>query len=136
MQHPEELATKVYENFPRAVFFFLPVFALFLKLLYRKQGYLMDHLVFSLYYHAFVFLDFALIFLARQWGRYLPGPVGPLVGVVLFLWLVSYLPIALRRVYGGARWLTGVKLVALGVLYAVALLSAMPVVVGAALTQF
>ena len=136
MQHPEELATKVYENFPRAFFFLLPVFALFLKLLYRTQGYLMDHLVFSLYYHAFVFLDFALIFLAAKWGRYLPGPVRPVVGLVLFLWLVSYLPVALRRVYGGPLWLTGVKFVALGVLYALALLSAMPIVVGAALTQF
>jgi hypothetical protein len=52
----------VYENFPRTFFFFLPVFALFLKLLYRKQGYLM--------------------FLAGQWGRYLPGPVRPIVALM------------------------------------------------------
>jgi len=42
----------------RAFFVFLPLFALFLELLYRKQGYLVDHLIFSLYYHAFVFVMF------------------------------------------------------------------------------
>lgn len=136
MQRPEELAHKVYENFPRAFFFFLPVFAVFLKLLYRKQGYLMDHLAFSLYYHAFVFLNFALIFVAALSGRYLPGPVRTVLLLGLLLWLVSYLPIALRRMYGGARWLTGLKLIALGVLYVGAFISAMPFIVGAALLQF
>jgi hypothetical protein len=52
-------------NIPRAFFVFLPMFAHFLKLLYRKQAYLVEHLVFSLYYHAFVFLTFSLIFAAR-----------------------------------------------------------------------
>lgn len=136
MQQPEELAHKIYENVPRAFFVFLPVFAIFLELLYRKQGYLMDHLVFSLYYHAFVFLNFSLIFLTRLGGRYLPGPASAVLGLVLFVWLVSYLPVALRRVYGGSRWLTGVKLIVLGVLYAVAFLSALPLILAAALMQF
>ena len=136
MKQPEELAHKIYENVPRAFFVFLPVFAVFLKLLYRKQGFVMDHLVFSLYYHAFVFLNFSLFFLARQGGRYLPGPLGAVLGLGLFVWLVAYLPIALRRVYGGPRWLTGAKLLALGVLYFIAFLSAMPVIIGAALIQF
>jgi len=136
MKEPEELAHKIYENMPRAFFVYLPVFAIFLKLLYRKQGYLLDHLFFSLYYHAFVFLNFSLFFLARLAGRYLPGPAGAVLGLLLFVWLVSYLPIALRRVYGGSRWLTGVKLVALGVLYAGAFLLSTPIIIGAALLQF
>ena len=57
MRQPEAFAHAVYSNVPRAFFFLLPLFALFLELLYRKQGYLIDHLVVSLYYHVFVFLN-------------------------------------------------------------------------------
>jgi hypothetical protein len=39
------------------------------------------------------------------------------IGFALVGWLLAYLPIALRHVYGGSRWLTGVKLVGLGLTY-------------------
>ena len=73
MRQPEAFARAFYANIPRAFFVFLPLFALFLELLYRKQGYLVDHLVFSLYYHAFVFVMFSLLFLAGRLAPFLPG---------------------------------------------------------------
>ena len=136
MREPEAFAHAAYANVPRAFFVFLPLFALFLKLLYRKQGYFIDHLVFSLYYHAFVFLDFSLLFLAGRAGRSLPGPVNIVIGLSLVAWLFAYLPIALRRVYGGTRLITGVKVITLGVLYAAAFLAALPIITGVALLQF
>jgi hypothetical protein len=136
MKEPERMASLYYANIPRAFFGFLPLFALFLKLLYRKQGYLIDHVVFSLYYHAFVFLDLSLLFLARHYAPFLPAPVNWTIGLSLFAWLFAYLPIALRRAYGGSRLMTGVKLVTLGVLYLVAFGAAQPLLVGAALLQF
>jgi hypothetical protein len=136
MKQPEAFAQAVYANIPRAFFFLVPVFALFLELLYRKQGYLIDHLVFALYYHAFVFLDFSLLFLAARSGRYVTGLGAAAIGLVLLGWLFAYLPIALRRVYGGSRLMTGLKLTTLGVLYVFAFFTVMPVVFGVALLQF
>jgi hypothetical protein len=136
MKEPDRLASQYYANIPRAFFVFLPMFALFLKLLYRKQGYLVEHLVFSLYYHAFVFLTFSLIFAARHIAPALPTAVNWIIGISLFAWLLAYLPIALRRVYGGSRVMTGVKLVVLCALYAVAFGASQPLIIGAALLQF
>lgn len=93
---------------PRAFFVFLPLFALFLELLYR----------------------------AGRVGSYLPAPVRAVIGLTLAGWLFAYLPIALRQVYGGSRLMTGVKLVTLGVLYVLALFSFIPVIIGAALLEF
>jgi len=136
MRQPEAFAHAVYSNVPRAFFFLLPIFALFLELLYRKQGYLVDHLVVSLYYHAFVFLNFSLLFAASHISPYLPTPVRIVIGLLLFGWLLAYLPIALRRVYGGSRLMTGAKLVSLGVLYVLAFFTVVPVIFGVALFQF
>ena len=63
--NPDAFAAAVYRNVPRAAFLFLPIFALMLGLFYWKRFYI-DHLVFSLYYHAFAFLDFALLFLLER----------------------------------------------------------------------
>ena len=136
LKQPEAFAHAVYANIPRAFFLLVPVFALFLELLYRKQGYLVDHLVFALYYHAFVFLDFSLLFLTGRSGRYVTGLGAAAIGLVLTVWLFAYLPIALRRVYGGSRLMTGLKLATLGVLYVFAFFTVMPAIFGAALLQF
>ena len=88
-----------------------------LKLLYRREGYFVDHLVFSLYYHAFVFLVLSALFLVSRTDAWLPGSLRALASAGLLVWLVAYLSIALRRVYGGSRWKTFFKLAGLGVIY-------------------
>jgi hypothetical protein len=55
---------------------------------------------------------------------------------VLTGWLFAYLPIALRRVYGGSRLMTGLKLTTLGVLYVFAFFTIVPMIFGVALLQF
>ena len=87
---------------PRAVFAMLPVFALLLTILYRRSGrYYVEHFVFALHLHAFVFLLLtATLF----------SPI-PSTGRFLFLWAVVYIFLALRRVYGGSILKTGFKYV-------------------------
>lgn len=104
-------------NIPRAFFVFLPLFALLLELFYRKQGYYVDHLVFSLYFHAFVFLTFSLFFLVGMSRSWMPEALTFPVRLALIIWPFVYLAIALRRVYGGSRRITALKLAGLGVLY-------------------
>ena len=71
--NPENFASAVGAAIPRAFFLFLPIFAGLLELFYRRQGYYVDHLVFSLYYHAFVFVVFSALFLMSRTDRLLPG---------------------------------------------------------------
>ncbi len=53
------------ENFPKMLFFLLPVFALLLKLLYVRRNYFYsEHLVFSLYYYNFFYFAGSIMMLA------------------------------------------------------------------------
>ena len=110
--NPEAFAHAGYRNLPRAFFLFLPIFAAMLGLFYWRSYYV-DHLVFALYYQAFLFLAFALVFLAG----WLPGFLKVPLRIVLVLWPLVYLPIAARRVYGGSRFTTAAKTAGLLVLY-------------------
>ena len=124
----------VMANLPRVFFLLLPVFALFLKLLYRQDSYYLDHLVFALHYHAFAFLDFTfLLLLLRPW---VPALMAWPLGMLCFVWLLAYLPVALRRVYGGSRLATLGKLGGLGLLYLAAFLGAVVIVMFATLALF
>ena len=52
-----ELAASIVHNVPRAMFIFLPVLALIMKLMYwRPKRYYVEHLLFLIHNHAFVFL--------------------------------------------------------------------------------
>ena len=114
---PEGFSRAVGANVPRVFFLFLPIFAGLLELFYRRQGFYFDHLVFSLYYHAVVFLAFSAFFLISRTDAWLPGWTRATLGWLLIAWLVAYLPMALRRVYGGSRRKTLLTLAGLGVLY-------------------
>lgn len=99
------------ENVPRVMFVLLPLHALLLLLLYVGSGrYYVEHMIFSLHTHAFAFLVFVPIVLLRGM---------PVVTGALFLWLLGYQWVALRRVYRQDRLLTTVKWAALGVTYSV-----------------
>jgi hypothetical protein len=77
---------------PYALFLLMPVFALYLKLLYLGSG--------------------------RRYGEHL---LFSFVQLVLVLWLLAYLPMAMQRVYGGARWATALRWLVLVVLHALSI---------------
>ena len=96
------------ENAPIGVFVMMPLFALILQLLYvRRKRFYVEHFVFALHTHAFAFLTGTII-MVSPWD----APT-----VVLSLWLMIYLFIALKRVYGQGYFRTFFKYVALGVCY-------------------
>ena len=136
MRQPEAFARAFYANIPRAFFVFLPLFALFLELLYRKQGYWWITSSSRSTTTPSSSSMFSLLFLARMLAPLLPGFLDLLIALVLIAWLLAYLPVALRRVYGGSRLVTGAKLVTLGMLYSFSFATSMPLLMGAALLQF
>lgn len=102
---------------PYAIFLLMPVFAGFLKLLYlgsgRRYG---EHVLFALHSNAFAFLCLSLIMIVPDFV--------PLVGKALGLWLVFYLPTAMRKVYGGSRIVTALRWVVLMTAHTVSILLA------------
>jgi len=102
----------------------LPLFALYLKLLYRRSGFRYgEHLVCALHSNSFAFLVTALMIVipgSVGWAAMAPFlPNKGMRGVSAWdmfqflplLCLIACLPIAMRRVYGGSlsatcwRWL-------------------------------
>jgi hypothetical protein len=107
---------------PYAVFAMMPLFALYLKVLYLGSGKRYgEHLLFALHTNAFAFLMLTLLLL-------LPAFI-PYVGTLLFLWLAFYLPIAMRRVYGGRRRTTFLRWTVLMLLHITSMAAAIAVVV-------
>ena len=70
-------------NVPKVMFFFLPVFALILKLFYIRGGRLyVEHLIFALYLHAFLFLIIAATVVIPFVPSVVPAILGPLYMIV------------------------------------------------------
>lgn len=111
---PKAFGEKILANLPRAFFVLLPLFALLLKLFYwRQDRYYLDHLVFALYYHSFVFVLLTFLVLL-PWS---PSWLGTPLSFVPWIWFFAYLAMALRRVYGGTLWITFCKLTGLLTIY-------------------
>ena len=82
---------------PTAMFCLMPIFALYLKLLYLGKGHRYgEHLLFALHTNAFAFAMLICMDVCR---------IG-LLSFALWLWLIGYLPWAMRRVYGLGRYAT------------------------------
>lgn len=108
---------------PYAVFAMMPLFALYLKILYLGTGKRYgEHLLFALHTNAFAFLMLTLLLV-------IPSGV-PWVGKLLGLWLTFYLPTAMRRVYGGSRKMTALRWIVLMFLHLLTLTVAISVTVG------
>jgi hypothetical protein len=118
------LASAFYSYVPYAMFCLMPLFALYLKLLYlgsgRRYG---EHLLFALHSNGFAFAMFGLIILASYYD----------LGLIVFglnVWLVLYLPKAMRRVYGGARWSTVLRWLVLMLLHMISIAAAIASTIG------
>ena len=127
---PREAFATVFQSFvkqiPKVMFLLLPVYALLLKLLYiRRKRFFVEHFIFALHLHAFMFAIFLLAVLARD-VPVLPG--------LLLLWIPIYSLMAMKTVYGQGWFKTGLKWFALGNAYVVAL--SFGVVLGVTLALF
>lgn len=105
----EILKREMIERSPLAIFLLLPIYAAILALLYiRSRRYYVEHFVFALHVHAFVFLLFALDPLLDSWA---------VLSRLLVLWVVVYGFLALRRVYRQSIPKTLLKYTLLAALY-------------------
>lgn len=112
----------LYHNIPRGLIVLLPLLALVMKAMYRRQYYV-EHLLFFIHNHAFTFV-FLIIYVALLWilgaGWLTEGASGTLEGILTFamILLVPYYGYrAMLRVYGQGKWVTRAKFMVLAVSY-------------------
>jgi Protein of unknown function (DUF3667) len=106
-----DLVSHLMHSIPQMLFVLLPLFALFLKLLYvrHKDFYYTGHAIFAIHFYVFIFLGMLLIFgIAKieavsgaQWLQY--------INYVLVITLFYYLYKAMRNFYGQRRAKTILK---------------------------
>ncbi|WP_417881636.1 DUF3667 domain-containing protein [Xanthomarina gelatinilytica] len=83
-----------YDTVPIAMFFVLPLFALLLKLFYRKSGRYAHQLVFSFYFFAFIFTVFSILV-----GINLIKDIPDWIDTILVFSIFIYFIMALKRFY-------------------------------------
>lgn len=115
------------ENLPVAMFLLLPVYALVLRLLYPRAGYVyLEHLIYALHVHAFTFL--LLTFqLLMNWAGARFAPDAPLrtFESAISIYLLAYPWIAMRRTYRQGVLMTTLKYLLQAAIYAALLLLAL-----------
>jgi hypothetical protein len=114
--HGKTLWEAIAHNIPRAMFVFLPLVALAMKVIYwRPRRYYVEHLLFLVHNHAFVFLALAIVGLLDR----IPGLNGHL-GLLQFavgIYIIWYVFRAMRIYYQQSRILTFAKYLTMGFAY-------------------
>lgn len=117
------LVDRLLRDVPKAIFILLPLFALFLKLLYIRQRRLyVEHLVFIFHIHAFAFLvASALLLLPSSWSPW-------------YAWFLipAYVFWAMRRVYEQSLMRTALYFFIFGCMYTFSVLTTLLAVVAIA----
>ncbi|MDP5053896.1 MAG: DUF3667 domain-containing protein [Congregibacter sp.] len=91
-EDPSDYLETLAEYLPQIMFVMLPLFALLLKLIYFFSPFhYLQHLVFGLHYHTFVYLLYLISAGLERLSAHVDG--------LFALLLIIYLPLALRRCY-------------------------------------
>ncbi|MCY7409972.1 MAG: DUF3667 domain-containing protein [Chitinophagales bacterium] len=102
----------IFHSIPKFMFFLLPVFALILKLIYiRRKVYLVDHAIFTLHYHSFLFLLLTIV-LVISFCVTIPKLV-----LIVFLLFLIYLFLAMKNIYKQSAVKTFFKMLGLLFIY-------------------
>ncbi|MFI5268155.1 MAG: DUF3667 domain-containing protein, partial [Chloroflexota bacterium] len=120
--HQDEFKKRFMENLPKLMFVLMPLIALFLKLFYiGSKRYLTEHFVFTLHYHAMVFVVLLLVMLATSLSHHFIW-AAPLksAGTVAGWYIAVYLFLALRFFYKQGWFMTGLKFFLLFISYSIA----------------
>ena len=109
---PDGFTREFMDRMVKAMFFLLPAFALILKVLHWRRLYV-QHLVFAIYFHSFVFLLVALVAIPEAVGF---EAVSNVLAASM-LTVPIYLLLAMRRFYRESWLKTVAKLLVLSQTY-------------------
>ncbi|MFA6439088.1 MAG: DUF3667 domain-containing protein [Bacteriovoracaceae bacterium] len=131
--NPQMFFEKIKEHLPKIIFLLLPVFALLLKLVYLRSNILyIKHLIFSFYFHSFVFF----ILLVDTIGEMVLPKDFHLYGNIMMIVIPIYLYYGLINVYKQTRWKTVMKFLLLSLSHIVIFLITLSLFVVATVILF
>jgi hypothetical protein len=124
-ENPNLIVDKILDILPATMFILLPVVALIFKFWYLfAKRYYVEHLIFSLHNHSFIFASLVVILLAGVAGDLLTSRgyetatvVIEWLSILIFVWIPVYLLISLRVVYQQGWLLTLGKYLVIGLSY-------------------
>jgi hypothetical protein len=140
-ENPNLIVDKVFDILPATMFVLLPVVAMIFKFWYLfAKRYYVEHLIFSLHNHSFIFVTLTIMLLIEQAGELLASYGYPdgvswadWLSIIMVIWIPLYLLISLRTVYQQNWFLTVGKFFVIGISYVTLLLL---VTTGVAITSF
>ena len=124
-ENPNLFIDKVFDVLPVTMFVLLPVVALIFKFWYLfAKRYYVEHLIFSLHNHSFMFVTLILILLADlasdlfiSYGYPAAATGAGWLMAILGIWIPVYLLVSLRTVYQQNWFLTLGKFFVIGISY-------------------
>ncbi|MGD2128022.1 MAG: DUF3667 domain-containing protein [Lysobacterales bacterium] len=128
-ENPDLIKDKVFDVLPATMFVLLPIVALLFKFWYLfAKKYYVEHLVFALHNHAFIFVMLLIGMLSAaiaEWAE--PAGQGVLtrlsdwIEIAIMCWIPLYLLISLKRVYQQGWVMTLAKYSVIGITYTILL---------------
>ncbi len=124
-ENPNLIIDKVFDILPGTMFVLLPITALIFKFWYLfARRYYLEHLIFSLHNHTFLFVSLTLVILLNELsdllvgrGHSLTASAAEWMAVAIWVWIPIYLLIALHVVYRQNWFLTIGKYFVIGFSY-------------------
>lgn len=124
-ENPNLIVDKVFDILPATMFVLLPIVALIFKFWYLfAKRYYVEHLIFSLHNHSFIFVSLIVLLLTNVTGSFLNlhGYTAAVTGtewlvIAISVWIPLYLLISLRVAYQQGWWLTLGKFFVIGISY-------------------
>jgi hypothetical protein len=108
----------VKHNVPKMMFVLLPIFALILKLVfYKNRKFYVEHLIFSIHLHCFIFLFFTLIIMVKMIIPESWDAVIQWLGFLSTIAVTWYVYRSLRTVYHRSRFRTITKMIGISFTY-------------------
>jgi len=123
--NPNLIVEQIFDILPGTMFVLLPVVALLFKFWYLfAKRYYIEHLIFAMHNHSFLFFSLILTLLLNIGGDWFTAhdlsagesAAGWLI-IAVSVWMPLYMLISLRHVYGQNWFLTVMKFGAIGISY-------------------
>lgn len=130
VKHEEALLSYFISHLSWTFFLLVPLFALILKLVYiRQKQFYVEHLVFTLHFHAFAFTVFSLILLSKTFTPHW-------LQIALLFYVPIYLLISMKTVYQQKTLKTFFKYILLIISYLFIFVFALMITMGIAFFLF
>jgi len=128
-ENPNLIQDKMFDVLPATMFVLVPLVALLFKFWYLfAKKYYVEHLIFALHNHAFLFVILLIVMLTNSYAGWQdPDETGlvtsavNILNVVIATWIPVYLLLSLKRVYRQNWWMTFVKFSCIGISYLILL---------------